>query len=370
MLGMINYFQMDCLKLIRPPSEVFRFVEIYRSPITDVMQVRIVGQTKDPSEINIGVDPFIFENQKGEKRLLKFDAKDLEIVTDDKGSFAFSFSIKAGDKIVIPILVIQGIEKKYDLIIETDAEGKLRKAFAEPLMEFDIVKQFCPRRRVSGGVGVSFYNSKQTFSAVSGEFSNSSTYYPSFFVQANLRRTPNKNIEILASSAVGRALTQNVLLSDMSYRWNSLAVIEESRKQDWIFSIKERVIHPYFRYGLQYHFMPVIRLIAADEASVDNFQYLNASGGFGLSGYSGQRLNVVAYMDLQYPLYASPHLNYNLMFGGAIELAYAFQRNWFAGFNWHGQAHKFTFTRSDTLDQGGKVDVLQSNFNLSLGYLF
>lgn len=369
-LDMINYFQMDCLKLIRPPSDILQKIEIYRGSYGKSLQMRIVGQTKDSSEISIGNDPFVFENDKGEKRLVKFDPKDLEVVGDENGGFTIAFSISDAKKIVIPVVVSQGIQIKYDLYIDLNNDGKIKKALAVPLTKFEIKKQFCPRSRFSVGAGASLYNYSQSFSAVSGELTNGSTSTPAFFLEANIRRTPNKNIFVLASSAVGKAFTQNYFMSDLSYRWNSLEVIEERRKQDWIFEVKERIVHPFYRYGFQFHSVPVIKLITADQGTSENFQYLNASGGFGLSVYSGSRLSVTTYLDLQYPVYSNPAIQYGLMFGGAVEGSYAFSRSWFGGFNWHGQGHSFNFSRSDSLDRGGKMSILQSSLNLTLGYIF
>lgn len=369
-LSLMNAFQIDCLNLIQAPSVYFKTAESVTGNKKGYYFVRIRGEIPKDLNIAFASDEVYFENEDGDRTAHNFHLTKSKIAVTEDGSFSFTFLAPGEQKIIVPLMFHLKLSQGYELILELEKSGKIKTAILEPVIDLEMRKKFCLRSRISIAGGITGFSYDQKISGIQSRLSYISSQTPALSLAYNRSQSPTVEHAFAIRSAPGLIKASSQFQGDLSFRWNVASYYYQSRSMDWIRGWRTYMLHPFLRYGFQYHDLPTVALQRADEASIKSTQLANPAVGMGFNIFTKKNWMAEVNFNVQYPIYSSTDLGYNFMFDGAASMYFAITRELFVGLNWYGQFHQFDYSRGEGLDRSGKIQFLYTNIEGSIGWNF
>jgi hypothetical protein len=306
--------------------------------------VRVRGQLDEKSRIRFGENVIRYQSSDDKQRSFNFNLDKVKIRTDANRNFSFAIYIPADEKATVSLYIFYEYDQFYELSIALDSQGIVKFAQLKPVFGFEKKKRFCIKEQAWGSLGMTIFSYAQDIEQPAGSLNYISNQLPSLSGEMLLRHSSTLDEKIEFKSAPGSVPSSNALPSG-SFRWMIAAFHLQQRSINWNRAVGDTMMHPYLRYGIQLHSMPIVHFSKRDEAALDTMMLANASGGAGLNLFRAQRWMMDAYLNLQYPLWAQQKIGYGLMFDGGIQVLYAYNREWAFGMNTYGQYQSFQYDR-------------------------
>jgi hypothetical protein len=369
-LDRINRFQLDCLTLLKSPSEIFRSVEVFSVNANGLYSVRIKGRLLPDVKVAFESDEVTYSKKDGTTEKLNYSLTTSSLLANEDGDFSFVLLIPKSEVASVQLLFKSELDQSYILRVALNDRGHVTLAELDPVLDFTTKTKFCPRTSLSVSVGQTAVGLAQDLQSMNGSLEYTSKLAPSFGLRFNKSAGTRFEHIVTANMAQAEFKTASEFGKDTKFTNMSASYVLQHRNANWVRQMGESALHPSIRYGLSARTLPLARLDLADDLKIETPFTAKASLGGSLTLFSQSRWMGSAYVDLQYPFLTQGDAKGGFGYSLGASGAYAITKRIFLGSKISIEKDSYRYEHAQSLDRSGSVDLTTIELRISAGVLF
>jgi hypothetical protein len=371
----LNFFLEDCLKLINPPLLYFSKIEVQPTQTKNYFLVRLTGKLPKQKTVEFSKNFIEFIDSHGQVEKLVFDPQIFQIQKDSDGQSLLSFIAPSSRTIRLSLVFRQKSDQEYDLIIEIDKFGDIKKALFIPVLDSKKKLNFCPKSLIQIGASAAISDYNQRLASI-----NSDVYAAPQILQLDF-----KWYQVI-SRKEQRLFTVEGGLQDMPlpesdlFAAQNFSTVHFQTQYLWQFRenrynalFEKSILSPYFRFGIALENTDIFKFTQANLIDLDRSSSLQFVSGLGLNAYVSKSWMMDFSGDLKIQGYGTGVVKNYLSLEGQWNVYYQPQWRWknsFLGLNTKLIYSDLTYERDSGLDKNGTVHTFKAQGGAFWGLTF